>query len=295
MSFSHTNIDVDSEDFEDAERGRLELLEDFESPPSSIVELPHLAQKQKLRASTIKNETDIQKKLVFDMKHKMGMKNVKELDNKLFLDIPQKQHKEELRQKEKENVSEEFSSEEEEKEQVNKLSATSLEPEPKERQSIFRFFGRSKTPPKQYQLQKSNHPDSFCSVPITWHNQGLRYFQTFSCLYLTVCIFLAPYQYFFKESRAIFYACTVADMVYMLVMLFRSRTTHNTDGIEERNLMTVRSGYQSSFAFAMDLITFLPLAQQQLPFIEFNDSLYLLNRQTIVIRLHYIIYYLSKY
>ena len=62
MSFSHTNIDVDSEDFEDAERGRLELLEDFESPPSSIVELPQLAQKQKLRASTIKNESDIQKK-----------------------------------------------------------------------------------------------------------------------------------------------------------------------------------------------------------------------------------------
>jgi len=158
------------------------------------------------------------------------------------------------------------------------------------------FFQRlfAKEPPMQYQLQKSIYSDSFCSVSVTWHNRGLRYFQTLSCLYLTACIFLAPYQYFFKESRAIFYACTLSDMFYMLVMLFRSRTTHSTDGIEERNLVTVRSGYQSSFAFAMDLVTFLPLLQLRIPFVELNNSLYLINRQTIIIRLHYIIYYLSK-
>ena len=159
---------------------------------------------------------------------------------------------------------------------------------------FFKKFRGTKSP-LQYQLQSSTHLDSFCSTSISWRNRGLRYFQTIGCLYLTACIFLAPYQYFFKDNVAIFHACNISDILYILLMLFRSRTTYSSDGIEEHSLIIVREGYQKSLAFALDLITFLPLLEQRIPIVLLDNSLSLLNRQTIVIRLHYILHYLGMF
>ena len=149
--------------------------------------------------------------------------------------------------------------------------------------------------PTVFELQPASHPDSFCSGSITWHNAALRHFQTFSCLFTAVCLYLAPYQYFFSNSKAVFYVNTVADMVYLLVMLFRSRTSHMVDGVEERNLLKIRNRYQTSTAFILDLITYFPVLQLKIEFIRDDEDFYYLNRQTMFIRLHYILYYLRKY
>ena len=145
-----------------------------------------------------------------------------------------------------------------------------------------------------YRLQTTGHADAFCSRSITKRKTVLRYFQTVSCMVTAVSLFLAPYQYFFKQSQIIFRFNNVADFVYILVMLFRARTTYIVGGIEERNLLKTRNRYQNSIAFVLDLLTLFPLIQLRLPYIEFNESFYTLNRQTIIIRLHYILFYLRK-
>ena len=162
--------------------------------------------------------------------------------------------------------------------------------DPKERTS-FDVGDESLAP---YTLQKAEHDDTFCSATISWKNTVLRYFQTFSCLFTAGCLFLAPYLYFFSESRVINHIITVADMIYLLVMVFRSRTSHMKDGVEEQNLLKVRDRYQGSVAFVLDVITYFPLIQQQLPIIQDYEEYYILNRQTMVIRLHYILHYLGK-
>ncbi|XP_076825494.1 uncharacterized protein LOC143471047 [Clavelina lepadiformis] len=144
-----------------------------------------------------------------------------------------------------------------------------------------------------YELQESGQPDSFCSETISWYNPYIRHFHTFSCVFITACLYLVSYMFFFNASLTIYVVSSSADFLYVYVMVLRSRTGHMIDGVEERNLLKIRQRYQKSIGFFLDLLTMMPFSQLRLFFPGSDEIFYAIGRQRMYVRLHYILYYLG--
>ncbi|XP_077973712.1 uncharacterized protein LOC120347089 isoform X1 [Styela clava] len=144
-----------------------------------------------------------------------------------------------------------------------------------------------------YENDESAEPYSFCSGTISWYNNYLRYYTHVVIFFVICCVFLNSYIIVFNYSLSTSGFGDLADLLYIILMFLRSRTGHLIDGVEERNLLKVRERYQTSVGFFLDLMTILPFSFLRYILPGEEHWFYVIDKQKIYLRLHYVLYYIG--
>nr|XP_039272867.1 uncharacterized protein LOC120347091 [Styela clava] len=144
-----------------------------------------------------------------------------------------------------------------------------------------------------YENDEAAEPDAFCSGTISWYNNYLRYYTHVVIFFVICCVFLNSYIIVFNYSYSTSGFGDLADLLYIILMFLRSRTGHLIDGVEERNLLKVRERYQTSIGFFLDLITILPFSFLRYILPGEEHWFYVIDKQKIYLRLHYVLYYIG--
>jgi len=135
---------------------------------------------------------------------------------------------------------------------------------------------------------------SFCSETISIYDPWLRHANSVASLAMFALMFIVSYMLFFSASEEIYQSTIFLDTYYSLIVFLQSRTGYMVDGVEERDLLSVRNRYHRSWRFVLDVFSLSPLGPLAYLFPGSDQVFYALVKQKSYVRLYFVMYYLGK-